>query len=157
MLVYLAKRFGVPSQVLDELNYFHARRLSPVIAGHIALEVVVALLVAKAPVEVPNRSEDIFACIIAKVLAIAESTLGMIQLEIANEFIHHKESCQLFQINIRRDVLLLVKGSHESIEAVLDDVKRQSCCSFCELRLLDVDGQVVWRGTELLSRWLVVI
>ena len=157
LLIYLAKRFGIPSQVLNELNHFHAGWLCPIVAGRVALEIVVTLLIAKAPVKVPNRSEDIFALFVIEVLAIAEGTLGMIQLEITDEFINHEESCQLLQINIRRDVLLLVESCHESIKAVLNLIKRQSCRSFCELRFLNVDGQIVRCGAELLSVRLVVI
>ena len=95
LLVNVAQGFGVPTQVLNELYHLHVGHLGPVITGRVMLEVVVSLLVAEAPVEVPDGSEDVLAGVVLETFFIAKSTFGMVKLEVADEFVHHKEARQL--------------------------------------------------------------
>ena len=81
----------------------------------------------------------------------------MIELEVADELVDHEEARQLLHIDVSRDVLPLVQSSHEAVETVAHDVERQARVIYAELGFLDVDGQVVGRGAELLSGGLVVV
>ena len=140
LLVEVAHGFVVPSEVLDELLDLKVRHVYPEVAGRVGFEVGAVLLVAKAPVEVPYRTEDVLAGVCLEALAVAEGALRVIEFEVADKLINHEEAHQLLDIDVARDVLPLVERLHEAVEVVLYHLQRQGGCAFGKLWFLDVDG-----------------